>query len=279
MLESDVIFEFANELDQSPTVESFYLINAGYVKISNITNYRTLHSSTFGVYIMFYVHEGNMIINDGYTSSTINSGDIYLLSPGSKYNYTMQKQLLNEHYYFYFSGNSVSQILKDLNLSPSEAIHIGKQEHIFEIYQSIKCNFRFNKFKYNIINSNNVLNLLIQASKIRNNIILKDESVIAPAIQYIRANYMKNINIDSLAQMCFKSKFYFIKLFKNNTGCTPLEYIINERITQAKYLLTTTEMSVNQISEIVGFNDPYHFSNIFYKKMGYRPFQFRKLNK
>ena len=279
MIESDIIFDNTKQLDKSPTVTSFYLINAGYAKISGILHSKTIPKNPDETYLLFYIHKGDMTIDDGEKKSVLSAGDIYIMSPENKYVHTVEKRQYNEHYYFFLGGVSVKQILCDLSLPCSTPLHVGVQEKIFEIYKTIKCNFGFNKFRYTAINFKYILDLLTQASVITNKIVLKDESPVAPAIAYIKENSMHPISLEKLAEICFVSKFYFIRIFKKHTGNTPLQYITTERVVQAKYLLTTTETSVSQISEMIGFNDAFHFSNVFYKKTGYRPHQYRKLFK
>ncbi len=69
------------------------------------------------------------------------------------------------------------------------------------------------------------------------------------------------------------SKDYFRKLFKQETGVTPLEYLTTLRIEHAKGLLSSTSLTVRQIAAMVGYDDPYYFSRIFKKATGKSPSQ------
>jgi AraC-like DNA-binding protein len=71
-----------------------------------------------------------------------------------------------------------------------------------------------------------------------------------------------------------KSQFYsYYKLFFNTT---PKAELLNARIDKAKYLLTNEALTINQIAQVSGFSDIYHFSRYFKKLCGCSPSQFRE---
>lgn len=91
-----------------------------------------------------------------------------------------------------------------------------------------------------------------------------------------------NFNLENEMKKIAISKDYFRKLFKKQTGKTPLDYITEKRISQAKRLLDmkyTSDISIKYIAALVGFDDPYYFSNVFKKYTGISPSNWQKLNK
>ncbi len=77
--------------------------------------------------------------------------------------------------------------------------------------------------------------------------------------------------------MNLQSRTAMFKAFKNAYNETPLEYLTNLRITKSKELLTNklNNLSISEVSQIVGFNDPLYFSRVFSKKTGMSPSEFR----
>jgi AraC family transcriptional regulator of arabinose operon len=69
---------------------------------------------------------------------------------------------------------------------------------------------------------------------------------------------------------------HFGRLFKKHTGLTPLDYIIQARIEHAKELLLGSNLSVQRISELLGYCDVFHFSKQFKQKTGVSPLGFRR---
>ncbi len=76
--------------------------------------------------------------------------------------------------------------------------------------------------------------------------------------------------------MAFMNKFHLIAEFKQSYRVTPIDYLILKRIEVTKNLLISTNHSMEEISSIVGFNSQSYFNQVFRKKVGITPSQFRK---
>lgn len=101
-----------------------------------------------------------------------------------------------------------------------------------------------------------------------------------PAIKYLEDNYsLPELTNKMLAEQCNISEVYFRKLFHEQYGVTPRQYIIDIRINMAKQLLTDGILKINAISEKCGFSNPYHFSRLFKEKTGLTPTEYLKQNR
>ena len=72
------------------------------------------------------------------------------------------------------------------------------------------------------------------------------------------------------------SKNHFRRIFEQETGCPPKEYLTRLRISHAKELLRSTTLRINEICFLCGFSDPFYFSRIFRKYTGESPKDWRK---
>ncbi len=97
-----------------------------------------------------------------------------------------------------------------------------------------------------------------------------------PIITYISEHYREKIYIDTLADMITVSPDYFTKMFKDSIGRTPIDYINGLRINRAMQMLATTDVSVNEISDTLGFSNPNYFHKIFKQYMDASPVAYRK---
>ena len=98
------------------------------------------------------------------------------------------------------------------------------------------------------------------------------------AIEYINSSYDEKIKIPDLALMENLSVSRFNTLFKKTVGIPPTEYIARVRIDAATDLLSNTSLSIAEIGETVGYDDPHFFSRIFTKYKGESPTSYRQRN-
>ncbi|MDY6897579.1 MAG: AraC family transcriptional regulator [Cyanobacteriota bacterium] len=93
-------------------------------------------------------------------------------------------------------------------------------------------------------------------------------------IDYIQAYLDRDLSLNQLASSVQMSPHYFSRLFKETTGFTPHQYVINCRIERAKNLLKQGKLSIAEIAKEVGFVDQSHLHRYFKRKVGITPKQF-----
>lgn len=99
----------------------------------------------------------------------------------------------------------------------------------------------------------------------------------AIAKRYIDTNYAQDITLDSLAEITHINKFYLAHSFTECVGQSPISYLTERRLAACKELLSSSNLSVTQIATSAGFSSQSYFSQIFAKKVGMSPRQYRKL--
>ena len=104
----------------------------------------------------------------------------------------------------------------------------------------------------------------------------KENSRVAAAVEYVQKHYTENFDIDTLCELCYMSKPYFFKLFKRETGTTPILMRNALRIERAKALLFDEECHISEIASMLGFESIYYFSRSFKSNVGMSPQQYRK---
>lgn len=99
---------------------------------------------------------------------------------------------------------------------------------------------------------------------------------IANAAAYIRGHYQDPLTLDMLAGLARLSKYHFVRLFKKQLGETPYEYLTNCRISRAKLLLRSTDASLDEIAEAVGYQSKSNFIAQFKALTGTTPARYRQ---
>ena len=93
---------------------------------------------------------------------------------------------------------------------------------------------------------------------------------------YIEENYNQDVNLDSLSRLVFLNPIYLSSMFKQETGISITDYIIEVRLKKAKELLADTPMFIGEIASAVGYKDTRYFSKLFLKHVGIKPTEYRK---
>lgn len=104
----------------------------------------------------------------------------------------------------------------------------------------------------------------------------KSVESIKATLTYIKENYYNKIYISDLAGRVNLNEQYFCRLFKKAIGCSPITYINEYRVKQAKRLLEETDLPVMEICLECGFNNQGNFLQEFRKRTGTTPLQYRK---
>ena len=94
---------------------------------------------------------------------------------------------------------------------------------------------------------------------------------ISASLLYINKNSSADLSLEKLAELSFMTPSYFSSYFHITTGQTPFEYINHLRISNAMGLLRSSETSVADIAQTVGFNNLSHFNRVFLRLTGKRP--------
>ena len=87
---------------------------------------------------------------------------------------------------------------------------------------------------------------------------------------------LENIEIDDICDAIHVSKYYFCQKFKQVTGTTVMNYILNTRIASAKSMLENPALSISEVSEQCGFSSISYFCRVFKEESGMTPLQFQK---
>lgn len=221
--------------------------------------------------------------------------DLVFIGPGLEHGW-LQNNCTNEHIkeitiqfpnnYFVFDflkSNNLHQMY-DLVLRSANGISFSN-ESILENYAALKaltvpCD-SFEKMArlsilvqslakssdYSILSSNSFIGQNPKSGSRR----------ISKVQNYINEHYMSSIGLNDLAEITNMTPSAFARFFKQHTGRTVSEYILEIRLGVAVRQLVDTQKSISEICYESGFNNLSHFSRCFHKSKGYTPSEFRQL--
>lgn len=102
------------------------------------------------------------------------------------------------------------------------------------------------------------------------------QSLVNNIIYYIENHHNEDISLEILSDKLYISSTYISKVFKQETGDSPINYLIKVQLNRAKQLLENQHVTVKEAAEIVGYQDAYHFSKSFKKYYGKSTSEFVK---
>jgi AraC family transcriptional regulator len=94
--------------------------------------------------------------------------------------------------------------------------------------------------------------------------------------EFVDAQISNDITISDLAAVAGLSQFHFIRAFKDSVGRSPYQYVLSERISVAKEMLTKSDLSIADVALAAGFSDAAQLTRVFRKLIGVTPTAFRR---
>ncbi len=104
------------------------------------------------------------------------------------------------------------------------------------------------------------------------------DSLINESLKIIETSPELEITVRELSKILGLSEVNFSRRFKAAVGIAPIQYITNLKMRKAATLLLKTEMSIEDVSVLCGFENQFYFANVFKKHFGMPPTSYRKRN-
>lgn len=222
-------------------------------------------------YVFEYVLSGRGWVTQNDTQVMVEKGDAYILRAGEFHHYFADKREPWEKIWFNVSGSLVRHLLSDYELYSVIKIP-GFQDpvHLTNIFHTLEKD---------PVHSADELSLLlhqhVQALSFHMGNQAVSHSQALAMKNLIEQNLTQPLDIEMLAAQVHLSRSRALHLFKETYGITPYNYYLAQKLELAQTMLRCTSLSVQEISERLGFTDYHHFSGFFKKRSGISPSRYR----
>ena len=149
-------------------------------------------------------------------------------------------------------------------------VHMEKLVRNFDMFDAFQSMDELRRYLYLLI---------LDCIQMDADIDINARNKIKLGIQYIQANYNKDIAINDLAEKFAISPNYFSTVFKRETGQTTVNYIKELRLKKACEYLVNSNKSIVEISKEVGYEDSQYFFRVFKKTTGLTPLEYRRTHR
>ena len=237
-------------------------------------------------YILMYCIDGEGWVEVDGIQQKLTTGSAVILPKNKAHSYGSQSKNSWSIYWIHFDGTMAPYFCKDMD--KPLMIDTGKDSRIedrLELFEDIFSILKNGYSKINLDYSVTVLFHFLGSLKFINAFrsSLSDRQLkrdmTEEAIHFMRENLQRSVKLNEIASYTGYSVSHFSILFKKKTGYSPLNYFNQLRVQAACHYLDFSDMQVNQIAMITGFDDQFYFSRIFSKIMGCSPTEYRKRKK
>lgn len=224
--------------------------------------------------LLLFLRDGAMRLQFGGTDYRLEKGDIFLLDCAQPHAYEAEGNI--EFLYLHFDGSNTHELVRAIT---SGSPILRKEENMLvgqRLYDMVHT-YRKSGLGNEAEDSMQIYQLLTWLAMPPRKLLRRDNPINRTA-EYIRNHVGEAITLGELADMSHLSACHYSHEFKRLTGFSPLEYVINTRLEKAKMLLLQTTMSVTDIAYEVGYESGGSLSNLFIKKVGCSPREYRRTN-
>ncbi len=227
-------------------------------------------------YMLVYVNSGKLTFFDGERPIEVGVGGVVIMPAHVPQKYSNSADSKLSYFWLHFTGSEVTERLAEYSLETFPTVYqTVSGNHIHQRFQSLFD--AFSKRDEYMTRELAALfdRLLITASRsiVR---VGGRQGRLSRSVSYIGANYSKEIRIAELAAIEYLSVSRYNYLFREQFGIPPTKYILNIRMSSAKELLNSTDLSVKQIGIMCGYDDPHFFTKVFKRFFGVNPTECRK---
>lgn len=234
-------------------------------------------------YLLHFISSGSGTFYCKNRSYSLSAGQGFLITPDTITSYCADEHTPWTYSWIGFNGTNAEFYLSKTGLSAENPIFIYQE---IDSFMQIFCELK--KLNRNMITDqirmigylHMLLALLLENSSLSTlqgkAFFSSKEEYVKNAAAYIQTNYCGKITVEEIANYVRLNRSYFGAIFKELTGMTPREFLIDFRIDKSKKLLSDMSMSISDVSRSVGYEDPLTFSKLFKKKVGVSPNTYRK---
>lgn len=107
-------------------------------------------------------------------------------------------------------------------------------------------------------------------------LMLKENSRLAYVVRYIRSHLHEDLDVERLSRKACMSVSHFHRVFKEELGTSPVEFINNERIKLASSLLKNQDLSIKEVFMCCGFENRSYFNRVFKRRQNSTPGEYQQ---
>lgn len=231
---------------------------------------------------ILYCIKGKGCLKYGKETIDLIPGDVFLMPRYTGHEYfPYQKKW--EVRWIVFDGSNIVNLMKELGLDEPTVVHADDLSALQKLFNKIFITLKADKIYGNYLCSGLTYQFIMEFHRLFLNGSASDgnirNEIVMSALNYIEDNFKNDFSVKELAAVSSVSQQYLGRIFRQIMNTSPIEYVINRRVREAKTLLIETDKSIAEISQLCGFSNPGYFCTVFKKTENTTPIAYRKNNR
>ena len=226
--------------------------------------------------VFFFVLEGECYLNIDAETHIIRRGQLAFLPKGKLRRYTQMSENFALYEMSFTAESSGENLMSALGLA--EQNYVIDVEDTDELKRLFESSVRIEMAKnplYSISAAANVLNVIRLYGEARARLDSGERNRFSSVIRYMNEKLAEDITLTDLAERACMHPTYFVKKFGLAFSIPPMAYLNRLRIYKAMSYLSSSELSIEEITELVGIRDRSYFARLFKKHAGVTPTEYR----
>ncbi|HVT90708.1 MAG TPA: AraC family transcriptional regulator [Tepidisphaeraceae bacterium] len=231
--------------------------------------------------ILIYCVKGGGWCEIGNRMHKVAQGQLLAVPPGTPHIYGADESHPWTIRWLHAIGEHVRRMLEELGASPANpVVRIGDAPQVHFLFEELLTQLEHGYSPSRLLYASQMLTYLFGAVIWHHR--LSSQGVPGPAqrvlqtIHYMKQHLAEPLRVQQLAGLANLSPAHYSTRFKMQTGYSPMHYFIRLRMHAACQLLDTTELSVKEIADLAGYQDPLYFSRLFHSINDQSPSEYRK---
>ena len=230
--------------------------------------------------LLFISNGSGKFMSSSQKERRVREGNMFLLFPGEWHNYHPDKLTGWDEYWIGFRGANIdNRIAGEFFTKQKPVFEVGLDENIVRLYKEAIRVASEQKSGFQQMLAGVVNHLLGYAYSLEKQSSFVDTKVvrdISKAKVIMVENLHNRMSPEQVAAQLGIGYSWFRRVFRQYTGFSPAQYMIEMRIQRSKELLTNTDLSSREVAYDTGFDNPDYFCTLFRKKTGMSPISYRE---
>jgi AraC family transcriptional regulator of arabinose operon len=184
-------------------------------------------------------------------------------------------------YWFHAVGSNVPFYFEHLGVTAEKpVVLLGGDVQLFSLFEDVleglEHGFTMTHLIYAAHSLSHLMGLILRHKEEFGYDEVNARERMQKSVEFMKGHLREPLKVATLAALVNLSRSHYTTLFRRVTGYAPLNYLNHLRMQRAVQLLNTTELSIKQISDQLGFSDQFYFSRAFSKMHNHSPTEHRK---